>query len=280
MSDVYTDQMTRQSSEIKRLEEQFDLMTANIGYILHPSVVASLPENPRVADIGTGTGRFLLRLRTSYPDAILDGSDISTALYPPKESLPRNVTLTVLDAKQPFPEDLHGKYDLVHVRLLVAAMLPEEWDTVVRNLCLLLKPGGYLQWEECDFIGVKYIRGKVDSSVDSARFIGYAFRDALRERFQHGWSTLPKNMTDAGLTSVVSDIVSSDRLPETRDKLTITGMQAIFSWARLMTERGVEGSLSNKELDSLEKKVHEEDIKSGCYVRYDIYVFCGQKPLK
>ncbi|KAI0185625.1 S-adenosyl-L-methionine-dependent methyltransferase [Xylaria flabelliformis] len=279
MSDTYTDQMTRQSSEIKRLEEQFDLMTANIGYILHPSVVASLPATPRIADIGTGTGRFLLRLHTLYPNAILDGSDISSALYPPKEMLPSNVSLTVLDAKQPLPEDLHGQYDLVHVRLLVAAMLPGDWDTVVRNLCLLLKPGGHLQWEECDFVGSKYLREKVDSTVEAARFMGYAFRDALRERFEHGWSTLPKSMTNAGLTSVVSDVVSSDRLPETRDKLTITGMQAIFSWARLMTQRGVKGSLSGEELNSLEEKAYK-DIASGCYVRYDIYVACGQKCLE
>ncbi|KAJ8132750.1 hypothetical protein O1611_g874 [Lasiodiplodia mahajangana] len=245
MSDVYTDQMTRNSSEVKR----------NIGYILHPSVAASLPANPRIADIGTGTGRFLLRLHPSYPSAVLDGSDISAALYPPQDTLPSNVSLTVLDAKQPLPEDLHGQYDLVHVRLLVAAMLPDDWDKVVRNLVLLLKPGGYLQWEECSFIGCKYIRGRADSTVEEARFIGYAFQDALRERFEHG-------------------------LPETREKLTVTGMQAIFSWARLMTERGVKGSLSREELDTLEKKVYDEDIKSGCCVRYDIYVAYGQKPLK
>ncbi|KAI1169039.1 S-adenosyl-L-methionine-dependent methyltransferase [Nemania serpens] len=279
MSDIYTDQMTRKSSEIQRLEEQFDLMTANIGYILHPSVVASLPATARIADIGTGTGRFLLRLRESYPNAVLDGSDISSALYPPQDTLPSNVYLTELDAKQPLPEHLHGQYDLVHVRLLVAAMLPGDWDTVVRNLCLLLKPGGFLQWEECDFVGSKYLRGKVNSTVEAARFMGYAFRDALRERFEHGWSTLPKNMTDAGLTPVVSDVVSSDRLPETRAQLTITGLQAIFSWARLMTERGVKGSLSSDELESLERKAYE-DVRSGCYVRYDIYVTCGQKPLE
>ncbi|KAI1288785.1 S-adenosyl-L-methionine-dependent methyltransferase [Xylaria venustula] len=219
MSDSYTDQMTRHSSEIKR----------NIGYTLHPSVAATLPATPRIADIGTGTGRFLLILHTLYPDATLDGSDISSALYPPQDGLPSNVTLTVLNAKEHPPEHLHGQYHMVH-------------------------PGGYLQWEECDFAGCKYIREKVDSTVEAARFIGYAFRDALMERFEHGWSTLPQIMRDAGLTSVLSDIVSSDRLPETREKLTTTGMQAIFSWARLMTERGAKGAL------------------------YDIYVFCGQKP--
>ncbi len=87
-------------------------------------------------------------------------------------------------------------------------------------------------------------------------------------------------MMDAGLASVVSDVVSSGRLRETRDKLTTnTGMQAIFSWARFVTERGVEGSMSDEQLNSLEVKAYE-DIRSGCYVRYDIYVACGQKPVK
>lgn len=48
--------------------------------------------------------------------------------------------------KKPFPAEIHGKYDLVHVRMLVAAMLPEEWEPAVRNLTQLLKPGGFLQW--------------------------------------------------------------------------------------------------------------------------------------
>ncbi|KAI0905267.1 heterokaryon incompatibility protein-domain-containing protein [Ustulina deusta] len=73
-------------------------------------------------------------------------------------------------------------------------------------------------------------------------------------------------MMDAGLASVVSDVVSSGRLRETRDKLTTnTGMQATFSWARFVTERGVEGSMSDEQLNSLEVKAYE-DIRSGCYV--------------
>ncbi|KAI1267655.1 hypothetical protein F5Y18DRAFT_443405 [Xylariaceae sp. FL1019] len=256
MSDVHTDSMTRLESEVKRLEDQFDLMTKNIGYILHPSVAASLPRTPRVADIGTGTGRFLL-LRESYPYAKLDGTD-------------------VYDAKQSPPSDLHGKCDLVHVRMLVAAMLRGDRDTVVRNLCQLLKPGGFLQWEESDFIYCRYIRANVDSRVESARLMGYSFRDALRLRFSHGWFTLPNKMRDAGLTTVQSDIVSSDRLAETRKNTTLNAMQAIFSWARLMIERGIPGSMSPEELGSMEKKIYE-DFESGCYVRYDIYVACGQK---
>lgn len=78
-----------------------------MGYILHPSV--TLPSAPRIIDMATGTARFLLRLQPTYPHASLEGSDISPALFPPQSTLPPNVSLTVMDMKQPFPTEMHEK---------------------------------------------------------------------------------------------------------------------------------------------------------------------------
>ncbi|OTA53847.1 hypothetical protein K449DRAFT_439787 [Hypoxylon sp. EC38] len=277
--DPYMDYMTRHPSEVQRLNKEFDLLTKNIGYLLHRSVAASLPNEPRIADIGTGTGKFLLRLQKRYPNAILDGFDISPALYPPWDTLPWGMTLSVLDAKQPFPEELHNKYDVVHVRMLVAAMLPNDWHVVVGNLFKLLKPGGFLQWAECDYIGAKYLRNYKNSPVDTARSVANAFTDALRERFENGWCTLPRHMREAGFVPVVSDIVSSDRVPKTRKELTINAIKVIFSWARLMTERGAPNSMTMDHLERLEDEAYR-DIESGCYLRYDIYVTRGRKPFE
>jgi hypothetical protein len=190
-----------------------------------------------------------------------------------------NVNLHVLDIKQPIPLGLQGTYDLVHVRLLAAAMLPHEWSTVVRNVSQLLKPGGWLQWEECDFAHVKHLRGHREGShVDTARGLGRAFRDALRERFEHGWTTLADEMRAAGLCRVAADFVSSDRLPETREPMTTNGMKAIFKWARLMVDAhaNVPGLPAPGELQHAEEAAMA-DIKSGCYVRFDIHVVCGQR---
>ncbi|KAI0455202.1 S-adenosyl-L-methionine-dependent methyltransferase [Xylaria acuta] len=278
MSDMYTDNMTRGSSEIERLEDQFEVFTQNIGYLLHPSITSLLPPAPRIADVGTGTGAFLRLLSPMFPDATLHGFDISAALFPPEATLPPNLSLMVGDLKQPFPEAMHGTYDVVHARLLVAAMLPDDWEPAVRNLSALLKPGGFLQWDECDFINSRHIRGRVDSRVESATAMGDAFREAMRERFEHGWNDIPECMRAAGLTSVISDTVSSDRVSETRERLTISIQRLVFTWARLMAERGAPGSMTSDQLDLMEKDV-EEDIKSGCYFRFDIHVACGRKPL-
>ena len=249
----------------------------NIGYLLHPSVVKQMPTCPVIADIGTGTGLFLSKLAASYPGASLRGFDISSALFPPPECLPSNVTLSVMDVKQPPPEEECNRYDLVHVRLITAGMSPTDWDVAVRNLVKLLKHGAALQWEECNFLSVQHLRGMPDSTVATARFMGRLFRDALKEKFSYGWSSLPQIMVNEGLMHVDTDFLSSDRVTETREAMTRNGMAAIFGWANLMSMRNVPDSLSKAKLEELEDRAYE-DIKSGCYVRFDIHTSIGFKP--
>ncbi|PVH95576.1 hypothetical protein DM02DRAFT_689914 [Periconia macrospinosa] len=278
MPDSYADNMVRNSGEATRLDEQFDLLSTNIGYILHSSVQENLPANPHVADIGTGTGIFLCRIHDLYPGGVLDGFDISGLQFRSKDALPPNVTLSILDIKQPVPAELKRRYDLVHVRMLGAAILPKEWRSVVKNATELLKPGGWLQWEECDFSGVMHMRGRVDSTVDTARLMGKQFRIGLRERFEHGWNTLSEDMKSCGLASVKTDMVSSDRVSDTRERMTSNGMQAIFSWARLMALNGVPLEVEASCLDEMEQAAFG-DIKSGCYVRFNIHIAYGKKAL-
>lgn len=80
------------------------LLPRNIGYLLHPKVTATLPTNPQIADVGTGTGIFLQYVQETYPDAVLHGFDISAALFP-SPALP-GITMQTLDVKQPIPEEL------------------------------------------------------------------------------------------------------------------------------------------------------------------------------
>ncbi|KAI0885721.1 S-adenosyl-L-methionine-dependent methyltransferase [Annulohypoxylon maeteangense] len=278
MPDIYADKLTRSAAEGRRLNGQFDLLTRNIGYLIHPRIAAALPPSPRIADIGTGTGHFLQCVQESgaFPNATLDGYDISSSMYP--QPLPKDINLKVLDMKQPVPEELHGVYDLVHARVLVAAILPTEWTALVRNLTKLLKPGGWLQWGEGNFISATFLRGGAleSSPTDTLIALGNKWKTEMRERFECGWSTLPEDMRAAGLDSVDSDCVSSDRLPETRKEAVENGMTAIFSWLRALASKGV--GMTNEELDVAEKRANEE-IEAGGYVRYDVYVVTGKKVL-
>ncbi|KAI1258516.1 S-adenosyl-L-methionine-dependent methyltransferase [Xylariaceae sp. FL1019] len=275
MGDVYTENMTRLPSETFRLNQQFDLMTKSMGYILHPSL--KLPPTPRIADMGTGTARFIIRLLPELPHAVYEGFDISDALFPPRDDLPSNVTLSTLDLKKPFPEHMHGQYDLVHLRLLVAAMRPEDWEPAVQNIFRILRPGGYIQWEECEFCHTEWHKARPESHFETAEAMTVAFASALHEQFQHGWNSLPGQMRDAGFTAVNSDVVSSDKSREIRADISASILSLAFTWARMMTERGETGPLFGEHIDGLEKSVREE-IQSGGYLQFNIHVACAQKP--
>jgi hypothetical protein len=70
------------------------------------------------------------------------GYDISDMQFPRDSDLPEGLTdfkFTRHDCLQPFPKEVHGKYDIVHVRLLVQALKESEYSIVVRNLYELLR---------------------------------------------------------------------------------------------------------------------------------------------
>lgn len=236
-----------------------------------------LPKDSKIADIGTGTGLFLIFLAEDYPEASLHGFDIADDLFAPTDTLPPNVHLALMDIKRAPPENERSKYDAVHVRLLAAAMNPEDWGIAVRHIWMLLKPGGAIQWEECNFAQGRHVRGRAGSTIEAARYIGDEMRVALKDKFAYGWSTLPRDMRDAGFVDVDEDIVSSDRDVETREPLSLNGMVAVFQWAKLISERGTPGSHSLEDLADLERQAFK-DIRSGCYCRFDIHVAIGFKP--
>ncbi|MCJ1399509.1 hypothetical protein MMC11_002711 [Xylographa trunciseda] len=145
-----------------RLNCQHLLWKANTGYLLHPEIPVT--DGLRIADIGTGTGMWPIEVsKTLPPSAQLDGFDISGDQFPPAEWLPSNVTLSTADAFAPIPEDMVGKYDVVHLRMMVIVVKgPKELETLMNNLVLLLKPGGYLQWSDCDPASIAAIPSRPD----------------------------------------------------------------------------------------------------------------------
>lgn len=82
---------------------------------------------------------WLLDLSSRLPEcAQLDGLDISFQATPPPEWLPKNVQLKKWNVKDPVPEDLVGRYDIVHVRYLCLVLSDEEIAFVLQNVTRLL----------------------------------------------------------------------------------------------------------------------------------------------
>ncbi|KAI1818225.1 S-adenosyl-L-methionine-dependent methyltransferase [Poronia punctata] len=137
-------------TEMDRLNTQhylFDDMMDN--QLLPPHITKHLQEtpSPRVCEIATGTGIWLSELSKQLsPSAELVGLDFDPTKFPAPETLPSNVKLSFGNAFEPFPQDLIGKFDVVHLRLFVFAMKTGQGPALIENLLTLLRPGGYLVW--------------------------------------------------------------------------------------------------------------------------------------
>ncbi|KAK7942549.1 uncharacterized protein PG986_011662 [Apiospora aurea] len=66
----------------------------------------------------------------------------------PESVCPANVKFQHWDVKTAVPEDLIGANELIHVRFLAFVLLNDEIEDVLGKLPLMLRPSGYLQWEE------------------------------------------------------------------------------------------------------------------------------------
>lgn len=60
-------------------------------------------------------------------------------MFPKQAALPENITFYPQNLLLPFPEEFLGKYDVVNVRLMLAALSSDEWEPAIRNLMTLLR---------------------------------------------------------------------------------------------------------------------------------------------
>jgi hypothetical protein len=266
---------------LNKLTTTIDCST--IGYMLHPEIMSSLPHAPKVADVATGTGIFLLELAKTLPAASeLHGFDISPAQFP-KAHVPANIQFHVANAKTPFSSEFHEKFDVVHLRLLIPAMSGDDWKTVTQNVCMLLKPGGAIQWTEGNFIQLyPALRGSSDPRWTSVRLStyvrtwldlpGFEWRERLAPS-SSGWSSLPCIFQELGFQDVEDDVVSSDRLGEEGRRLgTEIEMAAYEGSFRI-------AGMSDSEIEVIRKPA-EADAANGAYVRWDMHVVRGFKTNK
>ncbi|KAH6629950.1 hypothetical protein B0J18DRAFT_487819 [Chaetomium sp. MPI-SDFR-AT-0129] len=167
----------------ERLDEQHTITTQTLGFLIHPlipiplspnnelpssSTLTFTPSNPlKIADIGTGTGAWLLDVAAHLPPslpAVLTGYDLvppstttghtAAALTALRQTHP-NLTIQFLphDMHHPFPTLELATYDLVAARFVSSAMTRGQWKDVLGNVKTLVKPAtGWVQWiESCNF---------------------------------------------------------------------------------------------------------------------------------
>lgn len=190
--------LNRDSNASARLHLQHYFWVSSLGYHLHPDI--PLEENIRVADIGCGTGIWALEMARHLPyGGQIAAYDLNLAQCPPKEWWPENVSFAKLDIFQPLPKHLIAAYDVVQIRHLVCVVAGGDPMTLLSPLMKLLKPGGYLQWQEYD---LSTNRLSVADSAASAP----KMQAVMDMGWQISWVTnLHERFGEAGAELVVHD---------------------------------------------------------------------------
>ncbi|KAF3284089.1 hypothetical protein TWF970_011313 [Orbilia oligospora] len=159
----------------KRLNLQHGILTRMLGGILIPEPVITrlnqIQESGRsqsydwpackentyvkIADLATGTGIWLYSIRKQLEEsglkAELYGYDLHDNQFPPEDKR-EDVEfhkLNILDT--PKFQEIGPIYHYIHARLLTSVLTKEEWRVAIDNCLEILKPGGFLHFEEIPF---------------------------------------------------------------------------------------------------------------------------------
>ncbi|KAJ5457507.1 hypothetical protein N7475_008895 [Penicillium sp. IBT 31633x] len=133
-------------------EQQFESLEA--GHLLsivleanssNPLFCAPIKDPKQILDVGTGRGNWAIDVSDVFPDATVRGVDL---FPPPVEWLPPNCILEVDDVLQEWT--WRQPFDLVHMRQLIGAFTPAEWDALYEQCYKNLKPGGWVEQLEGD----------------------------------------------------------------------------------------------------------------------------------
>ncbi|KIW33137.1 uncharacterized protein PV07_00008 [Cladophialophora immunda] len=119
---------------------------------IHPSIDLSDRSDLRIAELAAGHCLWAMQVAEEYPHAQVEASDISLGLAPPKPDLPPNLSVSKFSFFDAVPEKWKGAFDLVHVRLVIQPFGGyQDPRAVLQKFVSMLKPGGYLQWDEYDY---------------------------------------------------------------------------------------------------------------------------------
>ena len=278
----------RQAYFSDRLDEQHVFTTETLGFLVHPNIPVDSP-NLKVADIGTGTGIWLLDVAKSLPSTCqLTGFDASPAAFPPRRTWPPNVSFAIQDMFVPFPAAELGTYDVVAVRFISSATSRAEWARAIENLTTLLKPGGWLQWiDSCNFALYNSLAGtsravcqEIYDGLEPFRakgdlVIGLMMREPANVRRQDVWRNV-------GLVDVHEDVFSTDKLQDSELQLRDKGTRNIIVCFLGCLEElvGVDGSGWTKQRIEKLKEEAMREIDSGVYHTLDQVCIIGRKSKK
>ena len=147
------------ATEHTRLESQ----AAAFASLMHDRVIHAPLHNPqRILDVGCGTGAVTYHLGATYPKASsVYGVDLSPVPQIPRpEPQAQNISYIQGDVRELAETDERlgaGSFDYIFSRLLICGMT--DWPGYMQDTVVpLLKPGGWVEVQDLDYIWYKHGR--------------------------------------------------------------------------------------------------------------------------
>lgn len=252
----------RDFKSASRLNYQQYLWYETLHFNLHPTIQSDLPVSSnkgydpqvagpplRIADVACGSGAWLRSVAQELPQAELDGFDLSLVQCPPVKWLPGNIRLQEWNLFDEPAVEMLGRYDVVHTRLIFTVVRDEDTRPIIRNLMGLLRPGGWLQWDELDVENSFLMRA--EKGVQAP-----VMEETLKILKQKGkWvSRLPECMGECGLCDVALEGF------EERKDLAKAFFEVNLAKDEEMAQNALNGSEEGTRLLSMVMKMFEESM--------------------
>lgn len=185
-----------------RLHFQHFICQSRMGYLIHPTIEASIKKKtpqPRILELGTGTGIWAIEAARKYPHATITALDISDNQFPPAGTLPNNITFFKYNFFEPVPSELAGLFDVVHIAFITGALFKGGRDTVIEHVKQFLKPGGWIQWREIlTDINLVIDPQNLENGAAELQVMNYVEKHVGYMSAQKWVSDMPKVLTDVG----------------------------------------------------------------------------------
>ncbi|MCJ1258534.1 hypothetical protein MMC24_006367 [Lignoscripta atroalba] len=225
--------------EIERLQRQHRFLKTATNDKL---VAVPLPNGATVLDSGCADGTWLVDTASEFPHGLsLHGVDLSSQLFQSNPGL----DLRAHDIREPFPQSWgwSNAFDLVHQRLLIWGVTSTEWSSVVHNLVELVKPGGYIQLVECEWI----LPHVSDQQPEQKKL--NLVQSWSTESFGadiHVWNKLEKLLLAEGCEDITEESFdlgygATAKLPEDREKSAELWAESFRHLARGIDKDGIPG---------------------------------------
>ncbi|KAK1451877.1 TAM domain methyltransferase [Colletotrichum melonis] len=262
-------------------QDREDMKHALVVHICDGDLHSAPLGNPqKILDIGTGTGIWAIDMGDNYPEADIDGIDLSP-IQP--GFVPPNVRFLVDDAEADwlYPDN---SVDFIHLRHM--APFIKDWPRLLRQAYRVLKPGGWIELQELrwrfacddDTMGPDYAPTKMANLIEEG--LGkFGFELYASE-------TNPERLRVGGFVTQVHDVkkVPLGRWPKDDNLKTIGSYSqaVLFDGLQAITMGPLTRGLgwTPEEVEVLLMQVRK-DLRNAAFHTYVYYhALSGQKPVE